>query len=334
MTISAKQASKVIVQEINLSQVIASASTSVVAQIIVSSQGAASPVLFTNPTDYLTMYGNPNAQVSFDVYCALDYFEEGNQLWGLRVVGSGALYAAVLLWSDPTGITHLTPVTAGVVDPTQPDWPTLLTAAQAPANSEAIALFYPNKGQGSYGDNMALQVVSTNLQVPTGLAVVSSATGGTLPAATYQYQISAIGAQGETLGSSPAQVVITGVGTTNSVVLTWNTVAQATGYKIYGRSTTAGQVGLMATIGQGTYTFTDTGAITPDTTKTPITDPTKAATPAPTFGLNVFDTSLSTTYARESFNCSLVDYTNSQGQETELEQAINPAAVLAGQRRK
>jgi hypothetical protein len=82
MTISANQGSKVIVQEINLSQVITSASTSVVAQVIVSNQGATTPIQFTNAQDYLAEYGNPNAQISFDVYCGLDYFKEGNQLWG------------------------------------------------------------------------------------------------------------------------------------------------------------------------------------------------------------------------------------------------------------
>lgn len=322
MTISAKQGSKVIVQEINLSQVITSASTSVVAQVIVSNQGATVPIQFTNGQDYLTMYGNPNAQISFDVYCALDYFGQGNQLWGLRVAGAGALYSSVLLYSDPAGNTYLAPITAGIADPTEPEWPTLLTAVSAPANSEAIALFYPNKGPGGYGSNDAIQIVSVNLETPTGLAVTSAATGGTLVAATYEYQISAIGAQGETLVSNPVQIVIAGPQVTNSNTLNWNPVPSATGYKIYGR-TSAG-IGFMATIGQGTYTFVDTGAVTPNTAQQPITSPADAAQPAPTFGINVFDTSVSTTYARESFTCSLTDYTTSSGLEAELEQAINP----------
>jgi hypothetical protein len=95
MTISANQGSKVIVQEINLSQVVTAASTSVVAQVVVSNQGSTTPLLFTNAQDYLAQYGNPNPQISFDVYCALDYFQQGNQLWALRVAGAGALYADV-----------------------------------------------------------------------------------------------------------------------------------------------------------------------------------------------------------------------------------------------
>src|SRR5882672_11849275 len=100
MTISADQSSQVIVQEINLSQVIVSASTSIVAQVIVANQGPVVPTLITNPQIYLSQYGNPNAQISFDVYCGLDYFNEGSQLWGLRVVDPSALYAAVLMWTD------------------------------------------------------------------------------------------------------------------------------------------------------------------------------------------------------------------------------------------
>lgn len=318
MTISANQSSKVIIQELNLSQVITSASTSVVAQVVVSNKGRPTPVQFTNADDYRAEYGNPNAQISFDVYCGLDYFKEGNRLWGLRVVGTGALYSSVLMWTDGT-TTHLTPITAGVVDPSQPDWPSILPVG---TNNEAIALFYPNRGQGSYGDNIAISVTSTNLKAPTGLTVQSLNTGGTLPAATYEYQISSLGQTGETLATQPVQVVIAGPGVTNSVTLTWTNDPLAIGYRIYGR-TSAG-VGLMATIGAGTTQFVDTGAITPDTTKLPITSPANLPAANPLFTVNVFDTSVSKVYPREQFNCTLTDYTDSTGTEAELEQRINP----------
>ncbi len=318
MTISANQGSKVIVQEINLSQVITSASTSVVAQVIVSNQGSTSPIQFTNAQDYLSEYGNPNAAISFDVYCGLDYFQEGSSLWGLRVVGAGALYAAVLMWTDGTN-TYLEPVTAGVVDPTEPDWAAILPSG---SGNEAIALFYPSSGQGGYGDNLALSITSTNIAAPTGLAVNSQATGGTLVPATYEYQISALGSNGETLATSPVQVVIAGTGTTYSNVLTWNNVPLAQGYKIYGRASAG--LGYITTIGQGTLTFTDTGIITPNTQQLPITSPADLPTPNAIFSVNVFDTTQSSTFARENFNCSLEDNTDSSGYETELEQRINP----------
>jgi len=319
MTISAQQSSKVIIQEINLSQVITSASTSVVAQVIVSNQGSTSPKLFTNGQNYLSQYGNPNAQISFDVYCALDYFSEGNQLWGLRVVGEGALYSSVLMWSDGV-LTYLTPIAAGIVDPTQPDWAAILPVG---STNEALALFYPNLGPGSYGDNLAISIVSSNLQQPAEPTLASALTGGTLVAGTYQYQVSSLGPAGETLASAPAQIIISGMGVTNTVTVTWVIDPNAIGYNLYGR-VTGGTYGLMATIGQGTSSFIDTGALIPNPAILPITSPANVAAPSPTFGLNVYSLSQSLNYPVEQFNCSLIDYTDSTGMETELEQRINP----------
>jgi hypothetical protein len=318
MTISANQGSKVIVQEINLSQVVTSASTSVVAQVIVSNQGSTSPLLFTNGQDYLAQYGNPNAQISFDVYCALDYFAQGNQLWGLRVAGAGALYAALLMWTDGN-LTYLTPITAGIVDPTEPDWSAILPSG---SSNEAIALFYPALGPGSYADNYAISIASSNIATPEGLALSSSATGGSLPAATYEYQISAVGSNGETLVSQPVQIVIAGSQVTNEITLTWDNVPLAQGYNIYGR--TANGIGYITQIGQGTLTWTDTGAITPNTAKQPITSPADLPAPDPVFTVSVFNTAQSSTFPVEQFDCSLEDNTDASGLETELEQRINP----------
>lgn len=319
MTISANQGSKVIIQEINLSQVITSASTSVVAQVIVSNQGSTiAPVQFTNGQDYLAQYGNPNAQISFDVYCGNDYFGEGNRLWGLRVAGTGALYSAILMWTDGT-LTHLLPISAGVIDPTEPNWTALLPSG---SSNVALALFYPNLGQGSYANSYGISIVSSNITTPTGLAVVSASTGGTLAPATYEYQISAINAAGETLGSTPVTSVIAGSGTTYTNTLTWNAVALATGYNVYGR--TSGGLGLITTIGAGTTTFLDTGGVTPNTAKQPITSPSNLPAPNPVFAVEVFNTAQSSLYPVETFQCSLEDFTNSNGLETELEQAINP----------
>lgn len=315
-TISPKQGSKVIVTEINLSQVIVSTSSSVAAQIVVSTQGRTVPVQFTNGTDYLTEYNIPNAQVSFDQYCALDYFQEGSDLWGLRVVGSGAVYAAVLMYTDGT-LTYLKSITGGVTNPAEPNWPALLPVG----SFNAIALFYPLQGQGSFGDNLAIGITSSNLEAPTGFTAVSANTGGSLPAGTYQYQISALSSTGETLATNPITLVIGGSVTTNVVNLSWNLVAGATGYNVYGR--TSGGVGLVAQIGQGTATFTDTGVITPNTQVLPITSAGNV-TVSPYFTVSVYNTTQSSIYAIETFNCTLLDNTDSSGTETELEQAINP----------
>lgn len=316
-TVSPAQGSKVIVNEINLSQVITSASSSVAAQVVVSNRGATKPLQFTNGQDYLNEYGNPNASISFDQYCALDYFREGNNLWAIRVAGAGALYAGVLMYTDGV-LTYLNPVPVGVADPTQPNWPALLPTGGA---YTPLALFYPNAGPGSYGDDLAISITSSNILTPTGLATTSSSTGGTLVPATYQYQISAISSVGETLASNPAQIVIAGSTVTNAVTLTWNSVQGAIAYNIYGR--TSSGVGFIAQVGAGTTTFTDTGAITPDTTKKPITDASKVVT-SPFFTVSVYNTTQSQTYALESFTCSFTENTSSTGLETELTQAINP----------
>lgn len=318
-TVSPKQGSKVIVNEINLSQVIISTSSSVAAEVIVSTQGRTVPVQFTNGTDYLNEYGIPTAAISFDQYCALDYFREGSDLWGLRIAGAGALYSAVLMYSNTAGTqTSLLGITAGVINPVEPDW-----AALTPVGGNtAIALFYPLRGPGSYGQTLSIGLTSTNISTPTGFAAASANTGGVLPAATYQYQISAVSVTGETLGSSPLVVVIAGVSVVNSVTLSWNAVNQAIAYNIYGR-TSGGTFGFIAQVGAGTVSFLDTGAVTPDVTKQPVTSIANVVT-SPYFNVLVYNNAVSTSYAVENFSCTLTDNTDSSGMETELEQAINP----------
>src|ERR1700682_3752598 len=201
MSISPLQSSQVLIQEVNLSQVLVGTSSSVAAQVIVSNQGPTVPTLMTNPQTYMTNYGKPNPQVSFDVYCGLDYFKVGSQLWSLRVVDTAtALYASVLMWTNGTN-TYLTPVTMGVNLPTEPDWAAILPPG---SGNEAIALFYPLFGPGQYGDSIAIDIVSGNLQPPTGLTATAYTTGGFLSPSTYTYQVSALSSAGQTLASNAA----------------------------------------------------------------------------------------------------------------------------------
>lgn len=317
MSILEQRASDVRIQEINLSQVITSASTAVACQVVVSNQGSPEPKFFTNADDYLAEYGNPNAQISFDVYCGLDYFKEGNQIWARRAVHSDALYAGLAMF-DAGSVTKLKAAANGVVNPEFPDWPNLVDAP----TDEPIALFYPKRGQGSYA-NYSVGIQTQNAETPTGLVATSSNTGGSLPAATYNYQIAALSENGETLVSAPVEVVIAGGAVTNSITLAWTPVALATGYVIYGR--TAGVVGVMVTIGQGTYTFTDTGAITPVVTPNrPIVNPADLPPRNPQFTVSVYDNNLSTTQPVEQFLCTLTPAVDSSGQATELEEIINP----------
>lgn len=319
MTLIVQRASDVRVQEIDLSQVVTSASTSVAAQVVVSNQGSPEPKFFTNAQDYMAEYGPPNAQISFDVYCGLDYFREGNQLWAMRAVHSDALYSSVLMY-DTGDVTHLLGVTAGVKNPKLPDYSTLVPAP----TDTPVALFYPIRGQGSYANSIAIEVVSNNLNAPANLAATTQSSGGQMVAGTYQYQVSALSSTGETLASAPVQIIIAGAGTSNQVKLTWDPVPLAVGYKVYGRSTATVDVGLMTTIGQGIFEFVDNGGVTPDTSKKPITSPADLPAQNPIFTVNVYDLNQSVDHPVEVFDCTLTPFTNSDGLETELEERINP----------
>lgn len=317
MTLIVQRASDVRVQEIDLSQVITSASTAVGCQVVVSNQGSPDPKFFSNAQDYIAEYGNPNAQISFDVYCGLDFFKEGNALWARRCVHNDALYAGVLLYNEGVE-SKLLGTLNGVKDPMLPDYSTMLpTPTDVP-----LALFYPKRGQGSYGNSLAVSIVSSNIGAPDGLAGVAQSMGGQLIAGTYQYQISAIGENGETLASSPVQVIIAGASVANQVTLTWDPEPLANGYVIFGRSTTT--VGAIATIGQGTFTFIDTGAIPPDVDHPPITSPADLPPQSPIFTVNVFDLSQSIDHPVEQWDCTLTDFTDSAGNALELEARINP----------
>lgn len=319
MTILVQRASDVRVQEIDLSQVITSASTAVGCQVVVSNQGSPDPKFFSNAEDYLAEYGNPNAQISFDVYCGLDFFKEGDQLWARRAVHSDALYSALLMYNE-ADVTKLDGTDDGVKDPTLPDWSTLVPAP----TDVPIALFYPKRGPGSYADQLAVSVVSNNLSAPTGLAGTSQSTGGIMLAGTYQYQVSAISDNGETLASTPVVVNIVGASVANQVTLNWTPIDQADGYVVYGRTSTSADIGALATIGKGTTTFVDTGLIPPDTTKKPITSPANLPPLDPRFTVSVFDLSVSVDNPVEQFVCTLTPYTDSSGIECELEERINP----------
>ncbi len=317
MTIIQQRASDVRVQEINLSQVITSASSAVGCQVVVSNQGSPERKFFTNAQDYLAEYGNPNAQISFDVYCGLDFFTEGDSMWACRAVHSDAMYAALTMYNDGP-VTGLHPAPDGVRDPKNPDWG-LLTPDPT---DTPIALFYPSRGQGSYAHSLAISIVSSNLETPEGFVANSTDSGGILPAGTYQYQIAALGANGETLASAPAVVVIAGVGVTNSVALEWDPVPLAQGYVLYGR--TAAGVGEITTVGQGIFIFIDTGSISPDDYHLPIVSPSNLPPRNPQFTVNVYDTSVSAYNTVESFVCTLTPATDGSGMATELEERINP----------
>lgn len=97
------------------------------------------------------------------------------------------------------------------------------------------------------------------------ISISTNAAGGTLAAATYSYRVSAVIDGIETQASTAKTQVTTG--TTSTVTLDWTVAAgkspwsRASAFKVYGR--TGGSELLMQTVNTPTFTFTDTGAVTP-----------------------------------------------------------------------
>ena len=95
------------------------------------------------------------------------------------------------------------------------------------------------------------------IAAPSNLALLE--TTGSLATDTYSYMVTAINASGETELSDPVTVA---VGASAGVVLSWDAVPYATGYRVYGRSGTDDE--LIAEVAVPIVTYTDTGARTPD----------------------------------------------------------------------
>lgn len=112
----------------------------------------------------------------------------------------------------------------------------------------------------SYVPYVRLEILTKTdqLATPTNGTHTTATTGGTLPAGTYTYRVSALDANGETLAS--AESGITTTGSTSTVTVVWGAIAGATGYRIYGRA--AGGQQLMAEVGAVT-SWLDDGSITP-----------------------------------------------------------------------
>jgi hypothetical protein len=98
-----------------------------------------------------------------------------------------------------------------------------------------------------------------SLPTPAAPTAVAATTGGTLPAGTQAYKVTALGSTGETDAS--AEVTQATTGATSTVTVSWTAVPGATGYRVYGRA--SGTEGLLAQTIASVTTFTDTGALTP-----------------------------------------------------------------------
>lgn len=109
-----------------------------------------------------------------------------------------------------------------------------------------------------------LTSAASALSAMGALGSSTATSGGSLAAGTYGYKVSALSQYGETAASAEKTQVTTG--STSTVTLTWSTVTDAVGYRIYGR-TSGGPWRVISQIAQAASpTYTDLGTITPDAT--------------------------------------------------------------------
>jgi hypothetical protein len=111
------------------------------------------------------------------------------------------------------------------------------------------------------GETRNMLVLYKQEAAPPVPASSTSASGGTLAAATYSYRVSKVLFGVETLASTAKTQVTTGA--TSTVTVDWSAGvdARATSYKVYGR--TGGTELLMATVAMPTTQFIDDGSGTP-----------------------------------------------------------------------
>ncbi len=110
---------------------------------------------------------------------------------------------------------------------------------------------------GNAGINGNLNLTASTISTPTAPTLTSSGSGGTLAAATYYYQLAAVGADGTTaaVASSPASV--TDSGSTSKNTLTWSAVTGATAYIVY--ESTNGTTWFYNEVTSGTTSIVDNG---------------------------------------------------------------------------
>lgn len=311
------RASDVRVNEINLSSVITSSSSSIGCIPIIAAQGNTEPRHFTNATDFLFEYGNPDPSISMTTQAALNFFTEGNDLWSIRVAGDGAVTSGLLLIVDDGEIT-LANTPDGVADPVNTDLNALAQLVSGSPTAEGVALFYANRGPGSYGDGYSIAIEGLSPIAPATLTLtLSSPVGGTpFPAGAFLYHVTSLNAAGESLA-----VTTSSMGAPASVItLNWTAVPGSIGYKIYREHPTTSEVGLLATVGAGTLTFADNNTLTLDTDVVP---PTVGAV-SDEFVVSIFDNTNPLASVLEQWQCTLTPKVDASGVQMEIENRINP----------
>jgi hypothetical protein len=113
---------------------------------------------------------------------------------------------------------------------------------------------------------MVLRSPSTDIVLSSlnvGAPTLTQQAGGSLVAGAYDYGISVLSIYGGETAPANWSTLTTNI-SGGQVKVDWAAVANAAGYKVWGRQ--SGAYGLLATLPASTLTFTDTGAVTPGVT--------------------------------------------------------------------
>jgi len=94
------------------------------------------------------------------------------------------------------------------------------------------------------------------LPAPVQTAAAMAGTGGTVAAGTYYAKITAVNAQGETIGSNEQSITTTG--STSTITWNWGVVAGATSHRIYVGTAAGAESSYFTVAAVGTYTQTTT----------------------------------------------------------------------------
>jgi hypothetical protein len=301
--------SDVYLEQSRVSSILQSASTTTTAVVIEAERGQLGPQLITS-AESLKQYGKKSISRGFGLYAADFYLKAGNQIWVNRVVGSNATYGGVLLQNfGTTGARTLQFVNH---NSSYPEGINFLTAGAA-NDLEDNLLYMWSIGPGSKYKT-SVEIASLNMAVPTGLAGVASA-GGTLAAGSYLYRVSAFNKLGQTLAATQISVTAT---VNQKITLSWNTVAGADGYIVYGRTGTITKLASVAN--SSAPSFVDDGSLIP---VVGVVVPTVSYTPSSVFVLNVYDSDISATFPVEAFEVTLSKQTSGFGSQTEISEVVN-----------
>jgi hypothetical protein len=228
------QSSDVRFTELDLSQVVQNASTSIGALIIASSKGqVGTRQFFSDYSNFEKEFGKANPQVGYGHYAARAYLAQGNQLWVTRAIGTGYIYGGVAIGSASTlGVLNTAVNTYASANPASFDF----TSSSLFASPTSNYLYVSARGPGAYAANVGVSTTSANMQTPAGLtykpifpflSVISSLVPTTILQATATIGVTGVISKSANVTINPATLAPTGITATLDT-----TVVAAAGNKV------------------------------------------------------------------------------------------------------